>query len=243
MKKIVLLFVFCSSVAFAQNLTFYGLLPALNQTGRISQKLNYNFFASTSIDAFTSTQNNTTYPAKDLQLYVQPSIIYVASASLNFAASYTYQRNNPITPDFTNEHRLWQQVIYSLPLVNGRLTNRFRFEERFIQANNTAPHTLATRARYQIGFNIPLQGKTLEVKEFYLNTYNEFYFSLSGTKNATFSENWSYLGIGYNMGKMGRFELGYLSQVYVRNTAQDLRFLELTQLMWVTNFNFARKKK
>ncbi len=243
MKKLLFLLVFCQTIAFSQNLTFYGILPVINQTGRISQKFNYNFFASTTIDVFKSLQNNTNYPAKDLQLYIQPSIIYIASPNLNFGASYTYQRNNPITPDYTNEHRIWQQLIYSLPLANGRLTNRVRFEERFIQTNNTAPHSLATRARYQIGFNMPLQGKTLDEKEFYLNTYNEFYFSLSGTKNTTFSENWSYLGVGYNMGKMGRLELGYLSQMYVRNTAKDLRFLELTQLMWVTNFNFARKKK
>lgn len=243
MKKLLFLLVFCQTIAFSQNLTFYGVLPVINQTGRISQKFNYNFFASTTFDAFKSLQNNTNYPAKDLQLYIQPSIIYIASPNLNFAVSYTYQRNNPITPDFTNEHRIWQQLIYSWPLASGRLTNRFRFEERFIQTKNTAPHTFATRARYQLGFIMPLQGKTLDEKEFYLNTYNEFYFSLTGTKNATFSENWSYLGIGYNMGKMGRLELGYLSQVFVRDLNKDLRFLELTQLMWVTNFNFEKKTK
>jgi len=243
MKKILFLLFFSQTFVFSQNLTFYGVLPVINQTGRISQKFNYNLFVSTTIDAFKSLQKNTNYPAKDLQLYLQPSIIYLASPSLNFAASYTYQRNNPITPDFTNEHRLWQQMIYSFPVGTGRLTNRFRLEERFIQSKNTAPHTLATRARYQLGLNMPLQGKTLDEKEFYLNTYNEFYFSLTGTKNATFSENWSYLGIGYNLGKMGRIELGYLSQVYVRNLAKDLRFLEMTQIMWSTNFNFTKKKR
>jgi hypothetical protein len=243
MKKILFIIFFYQTFVFSQNLTFYGVLPVINQTGRISQKFNYNLFVSTTIDAFKSLQNNTNYPAKDLQLYLQPSIIYLASPSLNFAASYTYQRNNPITPDFTNEHRLWQQMIYSFPVGTGRLTNRFRLEERFIQSKNTAPHTLATRVRYQLGLNMPLQGKTLDEKEFYLNTYNEFYFSLTGTKNATFSENWSYLGIGYNLGKMGRIELGYLSQVYVRNLAKDLRFLEMTQIMWSTNFNFTKKKR
>lgn len=243
MKKLAFLFVLCSTFTFSQNLTFYGVLPVINQTGRISQKFNYNFFASTTIDAFKSTQNGIYYPTKDLQLYIQPSIIFVLSPTWNFSASYTYQRNNPITADFTNEHRLWQQVIYSLTIGKTRLTNRFRYEERFIQPTKTAPHTLATRARYQLGFTMPLQGKTLDVNEFYLNTYNEFYFSLTGTKNATYSENWAYLGVGFNFGKMGKLEVGYLSQVFVRNLAKDLRYLDLTQLMWVTNFNFAKKKK
>ena len=66
--------------------------------------------------------------------------------------------------------------------------------------------------------------------------YNECYFSLNGTKNATYSENWTYAGIGYNLGNMWRIELGYLYQIYVRNQAKDLRFLNLIQLMWVTNF-------
>jgi len=245
MKKLLFFigFVLLSQYTFSQNLTFYGLLPTINQTGRISKKWNYNFFVSTTIDAFDEKIKGVEYPATDLQLYIQPSIIYVHSPNLNFAGSYTYQRNNPFNGNFVNEHRLWQQVIFSLPVSKGRLTNRFRFEERFIENRATNEYPLSTRARYQIGFNMPLQGRTLEKNEFYFNTYNEFYFSLTGGKNATYSENWTYAGFGYDMGKIGRLELGYLFQTLVRNQAQDLRFLNLTQIMWVTNFNFAKNKQ
>jgi hypothetical protein len=244
MKKLLFFigFVLLSQYTFSQNLTFYGLLPAINQTGRISKKWNYNFFVSTTIDAFDEKIKGVEYPATDLQLYVQPSIIYVHSPNLNFAGSYTYQRNNPFNGNFVNEHRLWQQVIFSLPVSKGRLTHRFRFEERFIENRVTEEYPLSTRARYQIGFNMPLQGRTLEKNEFYFNTYNEFYFSLTGAKNATYSENWTYAGCGYDLGKMGRLELGYLFQVAVRNQQQNLRFLNLAQVMWVTNFNFAKNK-
>ena len=240
MKNNILAFIFgvIFTSTFAQNLTFYGVLPAINQTGRISKKFNYNAFVSTTIDAFDSKWNNVENKATDLQFYLQPSIIYVHSPKFNLAASYTYQRNNPLNDKFSNEHRLWQQAIFSLPVSKGRLTNRFRFEERFIQNKSLNSYPLSTRFRYQIGFNMPLQGKTLDAKEFYLNTYNEVYFSLTGTKNATYSENWSYLGVGYNFGKMGRLELGYLMQTAVRNKNQDLRFLQLTQVMWNTNFDF-----
>jgi hypothetical protein len=245
MKKLLFFigFVLLSQYTFSQNLTFYGLLPAINQTGRISKKWNYNFFVSTTIDAFDEKIKGVEYPATDLQLYIQPSIIYVHSPNLNFAGSYTYQRNNPFNGNFVNEHRLWQQVIFSLPVSKGRLTHRFRFEERFIENRATNEYPLSTRARYQIGFNMPLQGRTLEKNEFYFNTYNEFYFSLTGAKNATYSENWTYAGFGYDMGKIGRLELGYLFQTLVRNQAQDLRFFNLTQIMWVTNFNFAKNKQ
>lgn len=230
-----------SGIALGQDLSFGGFLPAWNQTGKINKKFNYNFFISTTIDAFKTNYNNIEYPAKDLQLYIQPSIIYTLNKDWNFAVSYTYQRNNPITQDFSNEHRLWQQAIFAHSISTGRMTHRVRMEERFIENKITNSYPLSTRARYQIGFNIPFQGKTLDPKEFYFNTYNEFYFSLTGIKNATYSENWTYLGTGYNLGKMGKLELGYLLQTAVRNPQKDLRFLHLAQIMWITNFNFFKK--
>jgi len=244
MKKIsLLLLLLFGNSTFAQNLTFYGLLPSLNQTGRINSKFNYNLFASTTIDAFREQINTVVYPASDMQLYIQTSLIYVVSPKLNFAASYTYQRNNPFNGNYTNEHRFWQQAIFSIPLSNGRITNRFRFEERFIQNKLTQQYPLSTRLRYQLGYNRPLQGKTLDKGEYYLNTYNEFYFSLTGAKNAVYSENWSYLGFGLDLGKAGKIELGYLFQTLVRNPTKDVRFLNLCQVTWITNFNKKQVKK
>ena len=226
-----------------QNLSFTGVIPVLNQTGRINHRMNYNFFASTTTDAYSKTINSVQYPASDLQLYIQPSVIFVQSPNLNFSGSYTYQRNNPFNSRYSNEHRIWEQIVISKPVFNGRFTNRFRFEERFIQNRLTNKYPLYTRLRYQIGFNTPLRGKTLDKGELYLNLYNEFYFSTSGPViNAFYSENWSYLGIGYDIGKLGRLEMGYLLQYFVRNKNHDLRILNLAQVMWVTNFNFKKKK-
>ena len=245
MKKLFIVGGFVALTVFtkAQNIHFYGLLPAINQTGRLSEKFNYNFFASTTIDALKLIENGKTYPASDFQLYIQPSLIYVHSPNLNFAGSYTYQRNNPFNLAYSNEHRIWQQAIFSFAAGSARVTNRFRFEERFIQNRTTGEYPLSFRARYQIGFNRPLQGKTLDPKEFYVNTYNEFYFSLTKSqRNSLYSENWTYAGLGYNLGKMGRIEIGYLFQTFVRNATKDLRFLNLAQVMWVTNFNFSKKQ-
>lgn len=226
----------------AQNLTFFGFLPAINLTGNFGNKFSVNLFSSTTVDAVSERISGIEYPATDLQFYLQPSLIYVHSPALNFAASYTYQRNNPFQENFVNEHRLWQQAIYSLPVGAGRLNQRARVEERFIENRLTNTYPYFTRARYQIAFNRPLQGRTLDVHEFYMNMYNEFYFSLTGAKNATFSENWTYGGIGYELGSVGRLEVGYLLQTAVRNAQKDLRFLQLAQVMWVKNFSFVKKK-
>lgn len=227
----------------AQNISFYGFLPAISQTGRISNRVDYNLFISSTIDAFKSNQHDVEYPAKDFQLYIQPSIIYKFSPDFNVAASYTYQRNNPLTKDYSNEHRLWQQCIFSRSIKKTRITNRFRFEERFIQNRATNDYPLSTRARYQLGINLPLQGKTLDNNEFYFNAYNEVYFSLTGTKNATYSENWTYAGLGYRISNTSRVEVGYLLQILVRDAKQDLRYLNLAQISWIANFNFKTKDK
>jgi hypothetical protein len=227
----------------AQNLTFYGFLPAVSQTGRISNRVDYNFFGSTTIDAFRSTIGGTEYPAKDLQLYIQPSVVYKFSPNFNTSCSYTYQRNNPLTADFGNEHRIWEQFIYAHSFSKYRFTNRVRFEQRFIENRTNKTYPMSTRLRYQLGLNFPLQGKTLEKNEFYVNAYNEFYFSLTGNKNATYSENWTYVGIGYHLGKAGRLEIGYLLQMAVRDAKKDIRRLNLCQVSWITNFNVKRKAK
>ncbi len=232
----------------AQNLEFYGIIPSLSQTGRISKRFNYNFFASETIDLTNRVIDGVSYPAKPLQLYIQPSVIYVHSANLNFAVSvtYNYQRSNPDIPYF-REWRSWQQMIYSHKLTNGRLTHRLRFEQRFIKNVKTGNSPMTTRLRYQLGFSKPLQGIQLDPGEFYFNCYDEAYFTLTvppGTvRNALYSENWAYAGIGYQTKKIGRVEVGPLLQFNVRDVEQDLRNLYLLQVTWITNFNLPVKKK
>lgn len=243
MRKLIALYILLQSNAFAQDLNFLGLIPTFSQTGRINQRLNYNIFVSETIDILNEKISNINYPASNLQLYIQPSIIYTYSQNLNFAASitYNYQKGNPDVP-FFKELRPWQQIVYAHNISHGRMSHRLRFEERFIKNEATKKWPVTTRLRYQIGYNIPLNGKTLEYNEFYFNCYNEFYFTLTvpegAIRNALYSEDWIYAGIGYQLPGFGRLEIGPLSQFLVRNRQQDLRNLFLLQIAWITNFNF-----
>lgn len=251
MKKLlaisILFIVLCDGLK-AQNLEFFGIIPSLSQTGRISKRINYNFFASAAFDLTDRVIDGVYYPSKPLQLYIQPSLIYVYSAKLNFATSltYNYQRSNPDVPYF-KEWRAWQQALYSHKLSMGRLTHRLRFEQRFIKNERTHKSPMTTRIRYQLGFSIPLQGIQLDPGEFYFNCYDEAYFTLTvpaGTvRSALYSENWAYAGIGYQTKKIGRIEVGPLLQFNVRDIEQDLRNLYLLQVTWITNFNIPTQKK
>jgi hypothetical protein len=229
--------------SLSQNLSFFGIIPTLSQTGRINNRLNYNLFISETLDLFDKTVDGVYYPAKPLQTYIQPSLIWLYSPNWNFAASltYNYQRSNPNVPYF-NELRPWEQAVYAHNLLSGRMSHRLRFEQRFIKNEVTGKWPMTTRLRYQIGLNLPLQGASLEDEEFYFNCYTEYYFTLTvpeGTRrNALYSEFWAYAGVGYQLKKYGRLEVGPLLQFNVRDVQHDLRNLYLLQIAWITNFNF-----
>lgn len=243
MKKSSLIIVCILSFNYlnAQNLNFLGTLPAYSQTGKLAKKLNYNIYISQCLDLFNEKIANVEYPASDLQLYFQPSLIYLYSPNLNFAVSitYNYQKSNPDVP-FRKEWRPWQQATYSQAIGYSKLTHRIRFEERLIKVDATGKWPLTTRVRYQTGLSFPLNGKTLEDKEFYFNCYQEAYFTLTVPQNqirsALYSEEWLYAGIGYQIPKYGKLEIGPLSQFNVRNVNKDLRNLFLLQILWSTNF-------
>ncbi|MDB5273567.1 MAG: hypothetical protein JWO58_1934 [Chitinophagaceae bacterium] len=232
----------------AQNLEFYGIIPMLSQTGRITNRVNYNFFISETFNLTNRVIDGISYPAKPLQLNIQPSVIYTYSPDFNMTGGFTYnyQRSNPDVPYF-KEWRTWEQVVYGHRIAHGRMTHRLRYEQRFIKNENTGERPMTTRLRYQLGFNIPLEGKTLDAGEWYFNCYDEPYFTLTvppgTTRNALYSENWLYAGIGYQTKKMGRMEVGPLLQFNVRDIEQDLRNLYLLQMAWITNFNVSLKKK
>ncbi len=236
---LILLVLLLSNSILSQNLSFSGVLPALNVTTKFSDKLSFNFFTSTTIDAFSKQVNNIEYPSSDLQLYIQPSVIFNTSGNWNYSFSYTYQRNNPFRSIFTNEHRLWEQALYTKKYSKFKLTNRFRFEERFIENKQINRYPLSTRIRYQIGFSAPFNKNA----KLYYTGYNEFYFSLSGPKNAIYSENWTYLGFGASLSNRSKFEVGYLFQTLVRNLAKDLRFLNLVQLTWIYTLGITKNTK
>lgn len=225
-----------SGAVFAETQEFYGFRPQVSLTKIVSDRWDMNLFTSTHPILISNTSGTAQFPA-DIQYYFQTSPIYKYSPNLNFVfLGYIYQRTNPFSNDFVNENRLFQQVIYGSDSIFGRLTHRVRFEERFIRNNTTGQTPFSTRLRYQVALLVPLQGSELDNGEFYFNIYNEFYFSLTGARNALYSENWSYAGIGYQTAQHGRVEVGPLIQRSIINQQHDVRYINLLQINWSYNF-------
>ncbi|MEP6605732.1 MAG: DUF2490 domain-containing protein [Nitrosospira sp.] len=237
---IILILLINANNSWAGDVNLFGVLPAISQTGRINDVFDYNLFLSTTVNATDRTIDGKQFAARDIQSYFQPSLIYKYSPQLNFAVAYVYQRTNPLNEDFTNENRAFQQIIFSTPVSTGNLYQRARFEERFITNARTHESPLSTRLRYMVGYNLPLQGERLDPGEFYLNTYNEFYFSTSGQRNALYSEDWLYGGIGYSTKNAGNIEIGPMLQTSVIDRLGHRRNLFLLQVLWSTNFDIFR---
>ncbi|GAB3935415.1 DUF2490 domain-containing protein [Larkinella terrae] len=226
----------------AQPLHFFGVFPSVSQTGTIHSKFLYNVLASSTVDAFNQTVENVHYPATQLQLYVQPGIIYKLKPDWTAALGYAFARHN-LFGLRVNENRLWAQTGYNHPLPIGRLTHRLRYEERYPLNKKTDIQSKATLFRYQLGYNLPLYDLKKQKQGFSLSATHEFFLCLTGatnspisSKNAFCGENWSFVGVGYTTAKTGRIEAGYMLQNLVRNPHRDHRYLHLFQVTYSATF-------
>ena len=116
--------------------------------------------------------------------------------------------------DTTNENRIYQEALF--PQKIGKrflLTHRFRFEQRFVEAQD-----FRTRYRYNLFVNVPFNSTSLAVpKTIYGAFYNELFINGERTigENRSvelFDRNRTYLGLGYVLNKSIRFQAGYMIQ-------------------------------
>jgi hypothetical protein len=236
------------SICFAQQWTFYGFFPAMSQSGSLSRKIQYNFFASATIDAVRRTVNAKEYPVTMLQYYLQPSLNYKLSPNFQIGLGYAYVKHN-LFGLRVNENRLWAQAVatYDLPILgHPKLSHRLRYEERYPLNMHTDQWSYATLLRYQVGFNWLLYDPGKKKTGFYVSASNEFFFCLTGaknspisSKNAFYGEDWVYGGLGYSSGRLGKLEVGYMFQNLIRNPQQDHRHLHLLQATWAMSFDLS----
>lgn len=235
-------------VCSAQDWTFFGFFPAVSQSGNLGKKLQYNLYASATIDAFHETIAEKEYPATALQYYLQPSLSYKFSSWLQAGLGYAYVKHN-LFGLHVNENRVWAQAVATHNVsALGRLkvSHRLRYEERYPLNMKTNQWSYATLFRYQLGINVPLYDPKMKAKGFYVSASNEAFLCLTGarngpisSKNGFYGENWLYGGLGYATGKFGKIELGYMFQNLIRNPQQDHRYLHLIQATWAATFDLS----
>jgi hypothetical protein len=211
-----------------------GIIPSLFYRGSITNRFDFNVFASTTFIPVKSTVDGRNYPGRNSEIYVQPSLIYKYSGELNFAAGYTYIRGNSFKAANETEQQLWQQVIVEHKALKGMMLHRFRLVENLKKG-------VSPVLNYQVAFEKPLEGRVLDAGEFYFTCFNESFLNQSGTSRF-YSSNWTFLGLGFKTLKAGRIEFGPLIQtMFTSERSHDT--LYLLQILWLGDSGLFKRSK
>ncbi len=153
------------------------------------------------------------------QLLLRTGLGYNLTENSNFLLGYGYilsENYIPQTDDkvSVNEHRIFQQFISKQRLGSVNLNHRYRFEQRFIEDD------FKMRFRYFIGLNVPICKS--ESNRYYLSAYNEIFLN---TETSIFDRNRLYGGLGYNVNKSIRIELGYMNQFFETSSRDQINIM------------------
>jgi len=115
-----------------------------------------------------------------------------------------------------NEHRIFQQYITKQNIGKVSLSHRYRLEQRFVEED------FKLRFRYFLSLKIPLKIKETGTSPLYLSAYNEIFLN---SKSSIFDRNRVYGGLGYNLSKNIKIELGYMNQFFETNSRDQINLI------------------
>ncbi len=189
------------------------------------------------------------------QLLLRPAINYHLSAQTFFSMGYAFVETYPYGefPAKSNfpEHRLWQQMQIKNQVAKFEMTSRFRLEQRWInlptqQGDVFLPGEAVFQNRFRLltRFSIPFKGKVIKEKSWYFSTYDELFVSF-GKRVAynIFDQNRLYFALGYRFPKLGRLEMGYLSQIINKANGTQVENNNTIQLGLSSTLDFYKKKE
>ncbi len=149
---------------------------------------------------------------------VRPAVGYALNDNTTVWLGYGWIPTSPVSGQDYDEHRIWQQVIWSRPLNKISFLSRTRLEQRFREGSNDTGWRL--RQFFKTAYALP--GKP----NVSLVGYDELFFGLNDTDwgaSSGFDRNRLFLGVGWRLGKNGNsVEIGYLNQYIDKTTGNDL---------------------
>lgn len=114
------------------------------------------------------------------------------------------------------EHRIFQQFITKQEVGTLKLSHRYRFEQRFVESD------FRMRFRYFLALNLPLTKKQQLENTFYLSAYNEIFLN---SESAVFDRNRLYFGLGYQISKAIKAEVGYMNQYFEKSGRDQVNLI------------------
>ncbi|MFD2720521.1 DUF2490 domain-containing protein [Hymenobacter monticola] len=161
------------------------------------------------------------------QQLLRAGVGYQLLPRLKLGGGYTFLKTHPYGAHPTAdagafpEQRFYEDVTVTDSLGRVGLAHRLRLEQRFIGVpgasgplGDDAVWQRQNRIRYQLASEIPLQGPTLDDKEWYFTAFDEVFlnFGREITTNV-FNQNRVAAGLGYRFSEDFRLELQFLNQI------------------------------
>ena len=200
-----------------------------------NHKLNSHFDLHTEYqwrraDGFNDWQQSLTRIGLDYKL----NPICTISGGYAWIVSYPYGAQ-PIAAK-TNEHRLWQQVVFKQTIGELQFQHRYRLEQRWIDT------LFRQRIRYRAQCIIPLQKRYIEQgKGLFLNVNDEVFLGFGkGIGKNILDQNRLILALGYKFSPNLNIQMGYMNQFVIKSNGVQM---ERNHTLWtsiVYNLDFSK---
>lgn len=181
------------------------------------------------------------------QFMVRPAVNYTLNDNFMVSGGYAFIRSHPYG-DFPSgavfpEHRTYQQLLAKHKAGPIPIQHRFRLEQRWIGLVRSPGEEVfdwqyRNRFRYMLRGDIPLRrdGKL------YIGLYDEIFLNFganSGPK--ALDQNRAYGALGYNFGRIGKLEVGYLHQYVPQRNGVIVEHNHTLQVAFYSTFPFRKQ--
>ena len=179
----------------------------LNQDFRLWAPVYLNFPISGPVKGYMEANPRFSNDASQIdQLLLRPAVGYQLTSTISLWQGYAWVAN--YEPRYLQEHRIFQQLIYSNKFSTFKLLSRTRLEERWIQ------HAIGTavRARTMLRGDFPLPAYPALA----LATYDEIFVNLNTIRQgpeAGFDQNRFFLGLNDTISPNLNIDVGYQLQL------------------------------
>ncbi|MGI4735699.1 MAG: DUF2490 domain-containing protein [Janthinobacterium lividum] len=142
------------------------------------------------------------------------------SGGYTYFQSHRYGSYAEVIGQAEPENRLYEDVSLKDKLGRLGLSQRIRLEQRWLGGRDKTGNgpvqewKYQNRIRYQLEVEFPLQGPTIDDKEFYLTGFDEVFLGFGqNVGQNVFNQNRLSGGLGYQFTDNAKLELNYLYQV------------------------------
>jgi hypothetical protein len=225
---------------------------------------NNNVWLSYSVDIKTSEKwgfhldgswRKNDFFLKPLQSVIRTGINYYFNAQVFGSAGYCFFENAPYggfpARASFSENRFWEQIQIRTQLQRFEWVSRFRLEQRFsktpiLKSANiyvAGPAIYTNRFRVQNRFSLPLKGKSIVDKSYYLTAFNEVLVNFGKNVAANIlDQNRVYFAVGNKIPKLGRLEVGYFLQTIYKPDGFKVERNHTLQIGLSTSLDLYKKK-